>query len=75
MLGSTETLCMPIKKAIEYLGGNVTLFSHENSSIGDYHYPNLKNYLEEKASGLDAILLTEHKYDDKLFSQDVGFFF
>lgn len=72
MLGSTETLCIPIKKAIEHLGGNVTLFSHANSMLSEHHYSNLKPYLEEKAREIDAILLTEHKHDDKLFSRDVG---
>lgn len=61
LMGSTETLCGSIKKALEALGAEVAWFS-STASLGDYLYDDVGCYLKEHAAECDAILFAEHHY-------------
>lgn len=70
LLGSTQTLCSPIKEAIINLGGDVIWFS--SNSLGDCQYPELRKYLTENAKDIDGILFAEHFYPDELMNHNIG---
>lgn len=72
LLGSTDTLCSPIKKAIEYLGGEVIWFSSLFPSLGNNHYSKLNTYITENAKHIDGILFAEHLFAEELMNNIFG---
>lgn len=71
LLGSTETLCVPIKNAIENLGGKVTWFT-SILTLGDRNYSMLKDYIIENAKKIDGILFAEHLFPEELMNNAFG---
>ena len=72
LLGSTDTLCSPIKRAIENLGGEVIWFSSLFPSLGGNHYSKLKSYIIENAAQIDGILFAEHLFPEEIMSNAFG---
>jgi len=69
LIGSTSTLCQPIKEGLEFLGAQTVWFS-QNNPQSHFDYEHLKAYIFENIKDFDGVLIAEHYYPELIFGHD-----